>query len=104
MNRPVNPDLQFLPVQSEHRADSIHRSLDLRFRHNANQANAHLSTGPKSAQGKAKSSANSTKEGFNGKTAVIAPGEEEDFAAGHLTKAELDEMMDICSSSTATAA
>jgi hypothetical protein len=47
----------------------------------ANQANAQLSTGPKSAQGKAQSSANSTKEGFCSKQPVVAPEEDEDFAA-----------------------
>jgi len=46
----------------------------------ANQANAQLSTGPRTPEGKAKSSANSTKEGFLAKTPVVAPEEEDAFA------------------------
>jgi hypothetical protein len=47
----------------------------------ANQANAQLSTGPRTPEGKARSSSNSTKEGFTGKSPVIGPDEDQLFAA-----------------------
>jgi hypothetical protein len=47
----------------------------------ANQANAQLSTGPRTPAGKAASAANSTKEGFTAKSPVVEPDEDQAFAA-----------------------
>ena len=49
----------------------------------ANAANAQLSTGPRTAEGKARSSRNAVKHGLTSKQLVIAPGEEKDFAELH---------------------
>jgi hypothetical protein len=49
----------------------------------ANAANAQLSTGPKTEEGKARSSRNAVKHGLTSKQRVIAPGEEEQFADLH---------------------
>src|SRR5690348_11032431 len=49
----------------------------------ANAANAQLSTGPRTAEGKARSSHNAIKHGLTSKQLVIAPGEEEEFAGLH---------------------
>ena len=46
----------------------------------ANQANAQLSTGPRSDDGKERSSRNSTRHGMCSKDLVILPGEEDEFA------------------------
>ena len=46
----------------------------------ANVANASLSTGPCTEEGKARSSRNAVKHGLTAKHLVIAPGEEEEFA------------------------
>jgi len=46
----------------------------------ANQANAQLSTGPRSDEGKQRSSRNSTCHGMCSKDLVILPGEEDEFA------------------------
>ena len=49
----------------------------------ANVANASLSTGPRTEEGKARSSRNAVKHGLTSKHLVIAPGEEEEFAELH---------------------
>ncbi|HET7108783.1 MAG TPA: hypothetical protein VFI38_18355, partial [Candidatus Acidoferrum sp.] len=49
----------------------------------ANVANAQLSTGPRTEDGKARSSRNAVKHGLTSKHLVIAPGEEEEFAELH---------------------
>jgi len=49
----------------------------------ANVANASLSTGPRTEEGKARSSRNAVKHGLTAKHLVIAPGEEEEFAELH---------------------
>jgi len=49
----------------------------------ANAANAQLSTGPTTAEGKARSTRNAVKHGLTSKQLVIAPGEEEEFAELH---------------------
>ena len=49
----------------------------------ANQANAQLSTGPKSAQGKARSATNSLKHGLSAKEIVIKPEERDLFDEFH---------------------
>ena len=49
----------------------------------ANAANASLSTGPRTEEGKARSSRNAVKHGLTSKHLVIAPGEEEEFAELH---------------------
>ena len=46
----------------------------------ANQANAQHSTGPRSDEGKLRSSRNATRHGLSGKDLVILPGEEDEFA------------------------
>jgi hypothetical protein len=48
-----------------------------------NAANAQLSTGPRTAEGKARSSRNAVKHGLTSKQLVIAPDEEEEFAELH---------------------
>ena len=45
----------------------------------ANQANARLSTGPQTPEGKARSSQNARKHGLSAREVVIAPDEREDF-------------------------
>ncbi len=45
----------------------------------ANQANARLSTGPQTPEGKARSSQNARKHGLSAREVVIAPGEREEF-------------------------
>jgi hypothetical protein len=47
----------------------------------ANQANAQLSTGPRTPEGKAKSSTNATKEGFTAQSPIVEPDEDPAFAA-----------------------
>jgi hypothetical protein len=47
----------------------------------ANVANASLSTGPRTEEGKARSSRNAVKHGLTSKHLVIAPGEEQEFAS-----------------------
>jgi hypothetical protein len=49
----------------------------------ANAANAQLSIGPRTEEGKARSSRNAVKHGLTSKRVVIAPGEEEEFAELH---------------------
>ena len=49
----------------------------------ANAANAALSTGPRTEEGKARSSRNAVKHGLTSKQLVIAPGEEDEFAELH---------------------
>ena len=49
----------------------------------ANAANAQLSTGPSTAEGKARSSRNAVKHGLTSKQLVIAPAEEDEFAELH---------------------
>jgi hypothetical protein len=49
----------------------------------ANAANAALSTGPRTEEGKAHSSRNAVKHGLTSKQLVIAPGEEDRFAELH---------------------
>jgi hypothetical protein len=49
----------------------------------SNAANAQLSTGPRTKEGKARSSRNAVKHGLTSKQLVIAPGEEEEFAELH---------------------
>src|SRR6185436_9888872 len=52
----------------------------------ANQANARLSTGPQTPEGKARSSQNARKHGLSAREVVIAPDEREefeDFLAAH---------------------
>jgi hypothetical protein len=49
----------------------------------ANAANAQLSTGPRTEEGKARSSRNAVKHGLTAKQLVIAPGEEDEFAELH---------------------
>jgi hypothetical protein len=49
----------------------------------ANVANSQLSTGPRTEEGKARSSRNAVKHGLTSKHLVIAPGEEEEFAELH---------------------
>jgi hypothetical protein len=49
----------------------------------ANAANAQLSTGPRTEEGKARSSRNAVKHGLTAKQLVIAPGEENEFAELH---------------------
>ncbi|HEX4232125.1 MAG TPA: hypothetical protein VHZ07_25890 [Bryobacteraceae bacterium] len=49
----------------------------------ANQANAQLSTGPKSAEGKAKSSLNAVSTGLTGRT-VLLPGDEAKAFSDHM--------------------
>ena len=46
----------------------------------ANQANAQFSTGPRSGDGKQRSSRNSTQHGMCSKDLVILPGEEDEFS------------------------
>jgi hypothetical protein len=48
-----------------------------------NAANAQLSTGPKTPEGKIRSSRNAVKHGLTSKQLVIAPGEEQEFAEFH---------------------
>jgi hypothetical protein len=48
-----------------------------------NVANAQLSTGPRTVDGKARSSRNAVKHGLTSKQLVIAPGEEDEFAELH---------------------
>ena len=45
----------------------------------ANQANARLSTGPQTPEGKARSSQNARKHGLSARQVVIAPQEREEF-------------------------
>src|SRR3954453_15076367 len=47
----------------------------------ANQANARLSTGPQSAEGKARVSQNAVRHGLTSKHLVLREDEQEDFAA-----------------------
>jgi hypothetical protein len=47
----------------------------------ANQANAQLSTGPRTPEGKAASSANATREGFCARTPVVSPEQQPEFVA-----------------------
>ena len=49
----------------------------------ANLANAQLSTGPRTEEGKSRSSRNAVKHGLTAKHLVIGPGEEEEFAELH---------------------
>jgi hypothetical protein len=49
----------------------------------ANVANASISTGPRTEEGKARSSRNAVKHGLTSKHLVIAHGEEEEFAELH---------------------
>jgi hypothetical protein len=49
----------------------------------ANAVNAQSSTGPRTEEGKARSSRNAVKHGLTSKQLVIAPGEEEQFAELH---------------------
>src|SRR5262245_33155413 len=49
----------------------------------ANAANAAHSTGPRTEEGKARSSRNAVKHGLTSKQLVIAPGEEDEFAELH---------------------
>ena len=49
----------------------------------ANAANGSLSTGPRTKEGKARSSRNAVKHGLTSKQVVIAPGEEDQFAELH---------------------
>jgi hypothetical protein len=49
----------------------------------ANAANAQLSTGPRTEEGKARSSRNAVKHGLTSKQLVIAAGEENEFAELH---------------------
>src|SRR5262245_36800226 len=49
----------------------------------ANAVNAALSTGPRTEEGKARSSRNAVKHGLTSKQIVIAPGQEEKFAELH---------------------
>ena len=45
----------------------------------ANAANAQNSTGPRTSEGKTRSSQNSYKHGLTAREVVIAPGEQEEF-------------------------
>jgi hypothetical protein len=49
----------------------------------ANAANASLSTGPRTDEGKARSSRNAVKHGLTSRQLVIAPGQEDEFAELH---------------------
>ena len=49
----------------------------------ANQANAQLSTGPKSAEGKAKSSLNAVRTGLTGKT-ILLPSDDAEAYTDHI--------------------
>ena len=49
----------------------------------ANAANASLSTGPRTEEGKARSSRNAVRHGLTSKQLVIAPGQEEEFDELH---------------------
>jgi hypothetical protein len=45
----------------------------------ANAANAQLSTGPRTSEGKNRSSQNASKHGLTAREVVLAPGEQEEF-------------------------
>jgi hypothetical protein len=47
----------------------------------ANRANAKLSTGPKTPEGKARVSRNALKHGFTSSKPYVPPGEQEEFTA-----------------------
>jgi hypothetical protein len=47
----------------------------------ANRANAQLSTGPKTPEGKARAAQNALKHGLTSRSLIVLPGQEEEFAA-----------------------
>src|SRR5262245_18890394 len=49
----------------------------------ANKANSKLSTGPRTAEGKARSSRNGTSHGLSAADVIVFPGEEQAFADLH---------------------
>lgn len=80
---PVTPQLEQLADQSQLKNGTTADSAPSPSRLAANRANAQLSTGPKTEDGKAKSAKNALKTALTGRT-VLLPGDDADRYERHL--------------------